>query len=102
MTTLIKPNIPLTDAATDNPAVPTLGSIAEKMAVMREQTVRNQIRATEDAATGQEESKAEASSPVAPEVPEDSNIDDVDLDADRKSTRLNSSHIPLSRMPSSA
>ena len=24
------------------------------------------------------------------------------LDADRKSTRLNSSHIPLSRMPSSA
>mgnify|MGYP003350759153 CR=1 FL=1 len=26
----------------------------------------------------------------------------VDLDGDRKSTRLNSSHIPLSRMPSSA
>ena len=26
----------------------------------------------------------------------------VDFDADRKSTRLNSSHIPLSRMPSSA
>ena len=71
MTTLIKPNIPLTDAATDNPAVPTLGSIAEKMAVMREQTVRNQIRATEDTATGQEEVKAEASSPVAPDVPED-------------------------------
>ena len=27
---------------------------------------------------------------------------DDDLDTDRKSTRLNSSHIPLSRMPSSA
>jgi hypothetical protein len=74
MTELIKPNIPMTDAATDNPAVPTLGSIAEKMAVMRDQTLRNQIRATEDTATGQEESKAEASSPVAPNVPEDDDI----------------------------
>ena len=27
---------------------------------------------------------------------------EIDLDEDRKSTRLNSSHIPLSRMPSSA
>lgn len=75
MTELIKPNIPLTDAATDNPAVPTLGSIAEKMAVMRDQTLRNQIRATPEAATGQEESEAEASSPVAPQVPEDSYTD---------------------------
>ena len=74
MTELIKPNIPITDAATDNTAGPTLGSIAEKMAVMREATLRNQIRATEDTATGQEESKAEASSPVAPNVPEDDDI----------------------------
>jgi hypothetical protein len=74
MTELIKPNIPMTDAATDNPAVPTLGSIAEKMTAMRENTLRNQIRATEDTATGQEESKAEASSPVAPDVPEDDDI----------------------------
>ena len=29
-------------------------------------------------------------------------IVDLDLGLDRKSTRLNSSHIPLSRMPSSA
>ena len=29
-------------------------------------------------------------------------IDDGDVAKDRKSTRLNSSHIPLSRMPSSA
>jgi hypothetical protein len=74
MTELIKPNIPMQDAATDNTAGPTLGSIAEKMAVMREATLRNQIRATEDTATGQEESKAEASSPVAPDVPEDDDI----------------------------
>jgi hypothetical protein len=78
MTELIKPNIPLPDAATDNPAVPTLGSIAEKMTAMREMTQRNQIRATEETATGQEESKAEASSPVAPEVPEDSITEDTD------------------------
>ena len=30
------------------------------------------------------------------------NVDDVQVKEDRKSTRLNSSHIPLSRMPSSA
>ena len=71
MTELLKPNIPLTDAATDNPAVPTLGSIAEKMAAMREQTVRNQIRATEETATGPADGEADSASPVAPEVPED-------------------------------
>lgn len=80
MTELIKPNIPLTDAATDNPAVPTLGSIAEKMAAMREQTVRNQIRATEEPATGAAESEAEAADPVAPEVPEDSIYLDDNID----------------------
>lgn len=79
MTELIKPNIPMTDAATDNTAGPTLGSIAEKMAVMREQTLRNQIRATEETATGQEERQAEASSPVAPEVPEDDATEDTEL-----------------------
>jgi len=88
MTELIKPNIPLTDAATDNPAVPTLGSIAEKMAVMRDQTLRNQIRTTEEPATGQEESKAEASSPVAPDVPEDeSALDTPLLDTEEQSAQ---------------
>ena len=77
MTELIKPNIPLTDAATDNTAGPTLGSIAEKMAAMREQTVRNQLRATEESATGPADGEAETASPVAPEVPED-RIADVD------------------------
>jgi len=81
MTELIKPNIPATDAATDNPAAPTLGSIAEKMAVMRDMTQRNQIRASPETATGQEESKAEASSPVAPEVPEDDDIFAPDSEA---------------------
>jgi len=79
MTELIKPNIPMTDAATDNPAVPTLGSIAEKMTAMREMTQRNQIRATEDTATGPAESEAEAASPVAPEVPEDDATQDTEL-----------------------
>lgn len=80
MTELIKPNIPLTDAATDNPAVPTLGSIAEKMAVMREQTQRNQIRATNETATGPAESEAEAASPVEPSVPEDDAVQDDNFD----------------------
>jgi len=79
MTELIKPNIPITDAATDNPAVPTLGSIAEKMTAMRENTLRNQIRATEETATGPAESEAEAASPVAPEVPEDDATQDTEL-----------------------
>ena len=89
MTELIKPNIPLTDAATDNTAGPTLGSIAEKMAVMREQTLRNQIRATEATATGQEDVKAEASSPVAPAVPEDeATIDDNVLEGTEEDVAL--------------
>ena len=33
---------------------------------------------------------------------DDFEIEKLIIDADRKSTRLNSSHIPLSRMPSSA
>ena len=39
--------------------------------------------------------------PVAKEIFTDLSFNIVD-DEDRKSTRLNSSHIPLSRMPSSA
>ena len=39
----------------------------------------------------------------APAIEEDLGISNIALDLiDRKSTRLNSSHIPLSRMPSSA
>ena len=54
------PNVP--DAATSQPAVPSLDSIAEKMAAMR-----NQIQATRQTAPG-ESAEAHAESPVAPET----------------------------------
>lgn len=82
----ISPNA--TGAATEQNAVPSLDSIASKMTAMREQTLRNQINATKQTETGQEES-AETSSPVAPddvvpEVAEDSDeyIDDAGQEAD--------------------
>lgn len=82
----ISPNA--TGAATEQNAVPSLDSIAAKMTAMREQTLRNQIRTTEETETGQEES-AETSSPVAPDdvVPEvaensDESIDDADQELD--------------------
>lgn len=62
MTTDIMPNT--SGAATESPAVPSLDAIAQKMTAMREQTVRNQLRATEQTATGQDDAAAE-SSPVA-------------------------------------
>ena len=66
-----------------------LDSIAEKMAAMKQETLRNQMRATNPAETGAEAS-AEADAPVAPEGTEvltDDNADSVepevaDLDAD--------------------
>ena len=88
MTTMITPNStdPVGVAATDNPAVPSLDSIASKMAAMREQTERNLLRATEQTATGTTEESAE---PVAPdsEVPEVADTEDYeyardDLNAD--------------------
>lgn len=51
-------------AATVQSAVPSLDSIAAKMTAMREQTMRNQLRATEQTATGTEDS-AEPAVPVA-------------------------------------
>jgi len=83
MNTTITPNS--TDsvgtAANVNPAVPSLDSIAEKMAVMRQQTERNQIRATEQTATGTAEESAE---PVAHESvePEVADASDTDFDSD--------------------
>ena len=53
METTISPNT--SGAATEQSAVPSLDSIAQKMTAMREQTLRNQIRTTEQTATGQEE-----------------------------------------------
>ena len=63
--TTITPNAP-EGTANDAPAVPTLDSIASKMAAMR-----NQVQATQETATGNVESEAEATSPVEPEGSED-------------------------------
>lgn len=83
MTTMITPNSPdsIQATATDTPAVPSLDSIASKMAAMREQTERNLLRATEQTATGTAEESAE---PVAPdsEVPEVADTEDVEYASD--------------------
>ena len=63
--TTITPNAP-DGTANDASAVPTLDSIAQKMAAMR-----NQVPATNETATGNVESEAEATSPVTPEGSED-------------------------------
>ena len=73
--TTIAPNAPQS-TANDTSAVPSLDSIAQKMTAMREQTMRNQIRATEQTATGQDET-AESSSPVAPSDNADAEIVDT-------------------------
>jgi len=81
-TTTIMPNT-TEGAATESTAVPSLDSIAQKMTAMREQTLRNQLRATEQTATGQDE-EANSSGPVAPndnvdaEVADTSDTDIVD------------------------
>ena len=82
MTTMITPNSPdPVTTANDNPAVPSLDSIAQKMTAMREQTERNLLRATEQTATGIEE---ESSEPVAPdsEVPEVADTEDTEYASD--------------------
>ena len=65
METTITPNAPQS-TGTEQSAVPSLDSIAAKMTAMRESTMRNQIRPTEQTATGQDET-AETSNPVTPE-----------------------------------
>lgn len=75
MTNEITPNAP-TGTATESPAVPSLDSIAQKMTAMKEQTLRNQIRPTEQTATGVDES-AESSSPVAPSDNAEAEVDDT-------------------------
>jgi hypothetical protein len=91
MDTTISPNTP-SGAATEQSAVPSLDSIAAKMATMRESTLRNQIRAPEQTAPGQDDAAAN-SSPVAPsnnadaEVADtsDNNIDSEDHDSEVQS-----------------
>lgn len=76
MTDNISPNAPQS-AATEQSAVPSLDSIAAKMTAMRNETLRNQIRPTEQTAPGQEGS-AESSSPVAPSENAEAEVGDTD------------------------
>ena len=76
----INPNA--NSAVIEQSAVPSLDSIAAKMTAMRENTLRNQIRPTEQTATGTDES-ADDSSPVAPDdnvEPEVANSSDEYID----------------------
>ena len=80
---LITPNAP-EGTANDATVVPSYDSIAAKMAAMRENTQRNQMRQSEDTTTG-ESAEANAETPVAPDEPkitsaDDANIDSYDLD----------------------
>ena len=72
--TMITPNAPST--ANDTPAVPTLDSIADKMAAMR-----NQMPATNENSTGTVAAQAETTSPVTPEGSEDETDGYQDSDA---------------------
>ena len=75
METTITPNAPQS-TANEQSAVPSLDSIAAKMTAMRENTLRNQIKPTEQTATGIEES-AETSTPVAPNDNIDAEVGDT-------------------------
>ena len=80
---LITPNA-ADSTATETPVAPSLDSIAQKMAAMRESTQRNQLRATEEATPG-DSAEANAETPVDPSEPKitsaaDADIDNYDLD----------------------
>tara|TARA_R110000822_G_scaffold296206_1_gene418587 strand:+ start:867 stop:2015 length:1149 start_codon:yes stop_codon:yes gene_type:complete len=81
--TTITPNAD--SAGSEQSAVPSLDSIAAKMTAMRETTQRNQIRATEQTATGQDEAAAD-SSPVTPEGVEVADSSDTEYASDDQET----------------
>jgi len=86
MTDTISPNTPQ-GAVTESPAVPSLDSIAAKMTAMKQETLRNQIGATNQTATGIDGEAEQSSSPVANDMPEideteDYNSDGSDYEAD--------------------
>lgn len=92
----ISPNAP-ESAVTETNAVPSLDSIAAKMTAMREHTLRNQIRSTEQTETGSETS-AEDSSPVIPEgsevaEPSDEYIDEANHETDSPSEEEHSEEV---------
>lgn len=85
-------------AATVQSAVPSLDAIAAKMTAMREQTQRNQIRATEQSATGTEES---AETPVS--VARNNNVEaEIDTDQDEDSAGLDQPVVAQDDEPVSA
>ena len=75
METTITPNTPQS-TGTEQSAVPSLDSIAQKMTAMREGTQRNQIRPTEQTATGEDDAAAESTS-VAPSNYADAEVADT-------------------------
>ena len=81
METTITPNT--SGAGTEQSAVPSLDSIAAKMTAMKQETLRNQIRPTEQTATGQDDAAAD-SSPVTPEGVEIANPSDEYVDSDNQ------------------
>jgi hypothetical protein len=86
MTDTISPNSPQA-AVTESQAVPSMDSIAAKMTAMKEMTLRNQIGATNQTATGVDDVADQSSSPVANDTPEiddteDYNSDGSDYEAD--------------------
>jgi hypothetical protein len=76
METTISPNTD-TGAVADQSAVPSLESISAKMTAMRENTLRNQIGATEQTATGVDDVAEETSNPVAPSGNADAEVGDT-------------------------
>ena len=74
METTITPNAPQSTGTEQN-AVPSLDSIAAKMTAMKQETLRNQIRPTEQTATGQDDAAASLS-PEAPSGNADAEVAD--------------------------
>jgi len=75
MTDTITPNAPQS-TGNEQSAVPSLDSIAAKMTAMRENTLRNQIRPTEQTATGEDDAAADSTS-VAPSDYADAEVADT-------------------------
>jgi len=98
--TMITPNSPdpVQTTATDSPAVPSLDSIAQKMTAMREHTQRNQLRDTEQTATGIETANTN-SEPVdldTQNVPAEV-ADTGDTDSDSDNSETNAQDSPVSQ-----
>jgi hypothetical protein len=81
----VKPNTPMSAVPEQN-GVPSLDSIASKMAAMREQTLRNQLRTTEQNTTGVKNEAENVEASVAPnsEVPEVVDNETEVTDADQE------------------